>query len=264
MANIRAVFNNLLNTATISPNSANFSPELPASNVGLQGRTRVARTTDTNEMAFTIDFGSANTVNSAALVRHNLTSAATWRVRLYSAANLGGTLVYDSGSVSALSGADSFVEDNQYSYMWFTGVTAMSALVSLNNSGNPDGYLQLARIVLGEYITATVNASFGAEFGWDEDTRQTRTTGGSLRSDDLATYRTLKCDLRELTEAERDAWQAGSFYVGKRRDFLVSLYPGDSGNRERDNTVLCKFIDMPTFQHWVYETFRTKLSVAES
>lgn len=264
MANIRAIFKNLVDISDVTPSSANFSPELPASNVGIQGRTRVARTTNTNEMGFEINFPQLEAVSGAAIVRHNLDSDGTWRVRLYSAASLGGTLVYDSGNLSALSGADSFLEDSQYSYHWFSSVNARSALVTVNNSGNADGYLQLARIVLGAYSTAAVNASFGAEFGWDEDTRQTRTTGGSLRADDLASYRTLKCDLRELTEAERDSWQAGSFYVGKRRDFLISLYPEEGGNRERDNTVLVKFNNIPTFQHWVYETFRTKLDVVES
>jgi hypothetical protein len=263
--NIRVVFNNLVDDSQITGTSGNYAPELPARNLAVQGRTRLARTTNTSEMAFTVDFTDEYICNTAAIVRHNLTPNGQWRVRLYSGHNAGGSVVYDSAFIGSLSyGANKFLIGNQYSYHYFTNTAARSARINISDSSNPDGFLQVSRAVIGQYSTTKVNTNFGAQVGWEENTRQTRTTGGSLRSELLTPYRTLSGTLNELSEDEREFWQSGSQYVGKRRDFLVSLYPEAGGQREMDNTILGKFTRAPQFQHWTYETFRVKLDIAES
>lgn len=227
-----------------------FLASLPAANVQREGRGLVARTKSDGRGSpgWQGTWPADRTVRAAVLYRHNLSAGASVRLVLFDAANTGGNIVYDSGNEEAqasnLWGAFSWVDDvlaPRFSAIWLpAAVTARSFLLLVNDGENPAGYVQAKRLVIGDYIEPAANLQLGLNAHWIDDSQQTRTQAGSLRTDPQARYRTVKGKLR-LTDAERTTWMQATGYAGTQREVFVSVYPGVGGSKERDHALLGKF-----------------------
>ena len=98
---MRIVTPSVSDAATLS--SSDFVATLPVGNLQVEGRGRVSRTTNaTGNKTILGDFTGVSIISALVLYNHNLTSQATWRLELYSAAGQTGTKVYDSGTINAM------------------------------------------------------------------------------------------------------------------------------------------------------------------
>jgi len=227
---------------------------MPTTNLQNPFRSKMRCATLTNQVIKLV-WPSTKILSGLALLRHNLTSQATWQVQIYSdaAATL---LVWDSGAQLACPakalgdlswgieplGASVFTGwAYAFSTMWFAPVAGMVVVITLSDSANPDGFLQAARLFIGNYIEPINGPSYGLKLKWTESTRQRRTDGGSLRSDATEPYRSLTVSLDWLDETDRPRLLEVGRLVGLRKDIFLSIYPGKGGALERDNTMQCKF-----------------------
>lgn len=226
---------------------------MPATNLQNPSRIKMRCTQLTNQ-AIKLVWPSTRILSGLALLRHNLTSQATWQVQIWSDA-AATQLVWDSGVVptnpaKALGDLQWGIEPlgasvftgwaYAFSTLWFAPVAGQAATITLTDSGNPDGFLQAARLFVGNYIEPINGASYGLKLKWTESTRQRRTDGGSLRSDAAEPYRTLAINLEWLSDSERSKLLEVGRLVGLRKDIFMSIYPEKGGALERDNTMQCK------------------------
>ena len=260
---IRIVTSNVSDVSTLS--SADFVATLPASNLQVEGRARVARTVNaTGTKTINGTLAAASIVGSCVLYNHNLTSQATWRLRMWDAAGQAGNLVYDSGTAAAMPaigwgefgwgllpwGGSVFTGwGAAYSVFWFPPVGALSFRLEFTDPLNPAGYLQAKRLLIGPYFEPAVNVSYGLQLYWDDNSEQRRTQGGSLRTDARVRYRCLKADLGHLSTAERAVAVETLRQIALRTETFVSVFPGSGGAQERDYSLLGKFTSMPQFTH---------------
>jgi len=279
--NVRFIFNNATDTATISDGNSNILASLPQTNLTKSQRTKVVRTSNTSSLILNLNWGGAGKfMSGVGLMRHNLQSSATWRVQLYDGENQTGTQVYDSGTVDAIpakslgdldwgvdplgaSVFDGWDESNRFTTIWFTQVTALSAKITVNDATNPDGYIQASRLFMGVALTPSINVTYGYSNGWDEATSQFRTEGGSLYSDSKPQFRKMSMTLADLIPGERTGFMEGVRVVGKRNDFLVSVTPEFGGSQERDNTLQGKFTTLQPFINNRFDNYTVTFNIAE-
>lgn len=236
---------------------------LPPSNLQLPARGRVARTIGTAAQQIKFTWGGAGYyLTMLMLSRHNLEPGSTWRIQLYSDAAWT-TQVYDSGTISAVDSGtlgdldfgieplgagifDAFL-GQKYSLHYLksggldTRVLAVSGIVTITNVGNSAGYLEFCRLFAGDHMELNYNPS-GLDLSWDEVTDQSRSAGGSLRSDGKVAYRRLTVDLSFVNVAQRSKLMDLLRYAGKRKEVFIAAFPEQGGELERDYTFLGKFV----------------------
>lgn len=254
MANLRICVRNAIDEATLSASPAMRST-LPPSNLQIPARARVARSTDASaaqEIKFTWN-GAGCYLNFLILSRHNLEPGSTWRVRLYNTPDWTGAAVYDSGTLTAVDGATlgdlDFGVDllgagefdawlgQQFSVVYFTRVLALSGIVTMTNIGNAYGYVEASRLFAGEYTELAYNPA-SIDFSWPDNTEQSRSAGGSSRSDGDINYRAISVDLVFIRAEERASVADMLRHAGRRRSIFLSVFPGAGGEKERDHSLI--------------------------
>lgn len=281
MANIRIVFPNDIDDASLSCSPAEVA-SLPVSNLQVQTRGDVWRSDgEVSSQHILGDLNGFKPISCFALIRHNLTASATYRLKLYDGSGQSGTMVYDSGAVSLDStilgygvyryGIDPYgaavLEDWPVPYfdLWFDAVVAISFDLELIDTANPDGYLQAARMVLGDTFEPFRNMDFGLSFSWREQSKQMRTEGGTLRTDAREAFRRLRISLSRLTPAERVLVTDKMRRIGLRNDFFISCFPESADSTlERDYAGMFKLVEIPEIVHPMYDVFNTTLTIEEA
>jgi len=257
-ANVRIITPNESDDAVLSTAPA-LVATLPVTN--LQDQTRkVARTTSLATQHIYGNFNAVKQISSFALVRHNLTAAATLRLKIYDAINQTGTLVYDSGSLALGNpkawgdlvwgvdswGADSFSGwPSAFVVLYFGAVTSWSFDLQLDDPANINGYMEAARLFLGPYLEPVKNFDYGIDMSWQENSVQERTDGGTLRTDARLPYRRWTFTLPMLTQGERAQFSNIFRKAGLRNDMFLSCYPGQGGQKEIDHAGAVKLKQMP-------------------
>ncbi len=274
---IRIVTSNVSDAATLT--SSDFTAGLPVSNLQLEGRARVARTANaTGAKTINGDLAGVSMLAACVLYNHNLTSQATWRLRLWDAVSQSGNMVYDSTTASALPalgwgefpwgavpwGASVFTGwGAAFSVLWFPAVLARSFRLEITDPANGDGYLQAKRLLLGPYFEPQVNVELGLQLYWEDNSVQRRTQGGSLRTDVRTRYRVLRAQLGHLSDSERAVAVETMRQIGLRTETFVSVFPGMGGAQERDYSMLGKFTSMPQFTNGELFSHQAQLAFEE-
>jgi hypothetical protein len=279
LKNFRLLIKNDSDLATITAAAGTtLAATLPITNVQKYNNSRVARFTSVASSIIKGDFASSKLINSIIIWRHNLTSAATWRIKLYDGAGQTGTLLYDSGDIKALVskalneldwgidplGANIFDNFGRiYSVLWTPEIyKTRSFSIELKDPSN--SFIDVARLYMGKYFSTEINAAYGMKNMWQDDTQQTRTSGASLWSDAAELYRKLDFDIKNLNEDDRVRAMDAFRTVSKISDFFISFFPESGGVKERDYSFAGKFVNNPDFNHDFYNNFSAPFQVEEA
>lgn len=190
----------------------------------------LARTTNaTTNTYIVIQFSAAVAANTAALIATNLSASANIRIRgATSEANLTAAPGYDSGSISAWPGTGRPTDAGLTAWNVFKTLSNSTAYVwwriDFDDTGNADGYIQLARPILapGEQTALTTSRDFQrapADVVIDSPFGPTRTQA-RLKP------RTFTLEFQWLTEAEMWAGLADIDRLrGRAGDLVICLDP---------------------------------------
>lgn len=263
----RVIMRNAADLATLTSTVAGYATA-PVANLQNPRRARVFRFPSAGGQTIKGHWGGQGFYCSAAgLDRFNIEPAGTVRIRVFPNVDWTGT-PSDTGTIPAYNAAalGSFtwgvdplgmsVLDGylgyKYGIYYFPRILGLSFQIDISDATNSWQYNEISRLVLGDYLELTYNASFGIKFGWKEKTEQEEMDGGSLMSDARLPRRAISGRLPFLNPAERTAWADLMRFVGKRKAFAVSFQPGEGASLERDFTILQgKFVDMPDLS-WDY------------
>lgn len=144
---------------------------------------------------------------------------------------------------------------------WNTDQQIGSWQIDITDTNNSYGYSELSRVVIGQVLTTTANARFGAQGGYTDTTTQEDMDGGSLLSESRYPRKTVRGTLAGATAAERTVIHNMLGYVGKSRTFAISFQATEGGDLEKDFTLLqAKFTELPLME-WM-ETQRHSMPFA--
>lgn len=259
-------------TTSAAATGGNFSTTLPVTNLQLEGKSRVARTTDAyGDKIINGNLSASDTLSAMVLYNHNISRAAKIRLQLYSAANQGGSVLYDSGLVSPIlsiswvgwgAGASS---PAAFLPLWFAAVAAVLSfrLTITEDPTTAPSYVQIKRLLLGRYFEPAVNVALGLSLAWNDSSVQRRTQGGSIRTETRALYRSLSGVLDCLTETERYQFLDAVRAAGLRKEVFVSAFPAVGGIKERDFSMLGKFTRLPPIDVVQATTYSSGFEIEE-
>lgn len=202
MANVLFGYPNRADDATLSAGGGSWLATLPLANMQTRYPSQVARSTNAAlaSTKFVVDFGSDLYMWPTALIRTNLTRAA--QVRLSGSNDPAfGALEYDSGwwdvyGVIYPPGVLNFGDPGYWDGLmpqvdWNRGdrldavhiinpiATSRYWRWEIDDTANPDGFVEIGRLWMSYGYQPTVNMNHGATAGWTTATSATEMPGGS-------------------------------------------------------------------------------------
>lgn len=261
MANLRIAVENALAAADLTVSPAAVST-LPVTNLQIPARSPKWRSTSAAEQVISFDWnGSGYYLNFLMIRIFNLEPAATIRVQLYSDAAWT-TEVYDSGAVEAYdadtlgeldfgvdalgsSVFDGFLTQKHF-LIYFAEVLALSGKITVNDTGNSDGYVEASYAFAGKYTEFTYNAERETA-GWKPTNSGELDTsdGGTPWSHAGVAYREMTLELPLISADQRPTFMDMMRYAADGAPIFAALYPEAGGEKERDYTGLWKVLDFP-------------------
>jgi hypothetical protein len=269
MANARILYANAADLATLVA-SSEASASYAVANLQSDIKSSVWRSTGTTEY-FTATWTADQPIGGVVLPFTYLSATATMRVRLYDASS---TLLLDTGTNLAVPGGPpdlwgwtaAQLNSNSFGYgggayarAWFTQTSARSLRVDIVDTSNPQGYLEVGRLVAGPYWQMSKNPDYGLQWTPAVDTsKHYRTDGGNLATDVGTKHRKQVVPLTMLTVAERNTFWSIIYTNSLARPILFSLFPDESGDPigEQMGMVYGKFMqspatNLPSFRNYV-------------
>lgn len=248
--NIILGYPNRANSATITGGS--WLAGLPVTNVGNKELWKVARSTNalTTSTIIKLDFSTAKTLGCFALVNHNLSASATWRIKL--GTTDGGSDVHDSGWKSIwLMSFDDIVEWESVS--WWLGVagdeylrspfaamyitadiySARYITIEINDTANVDGYVQVGRVFTGGYVQPATNPDYGLQDGYSDLSTLDQAESGATWTTERRRLRYTSFVLSGLTQTEAGYLYEIQRLLGTTGEVLYLPYPDDLGESQR-------------------------------
>lgn len=273
MPNLRLIHDNAADRAT-SLAASTTAGALVAAYLQNDFKGQAHRSTGTS-VSYTLTWTAGETVGGVALPATNLSASATIRVRLYSDTG-GSTLIADSGTVYACPGLNLGLwnwslplNGNAFAFggasksaVWFSAhYFARRCVIDLVDSGNPAGYIDNARLVVGAYWEPAYNASYGAQASVVDRSTNSRNDAGDNLTDRGTQHDTLALSLDFLGETDRARLMQIMRNAGTARNVFVSLLPGwVDAVAEQDHMVYGKRANAGvSFDH--YALFSNKLDI---
>lgn len=273
--NLRIVGLNLHDTATLEVTSE--EPTLPISYTQRSERALVWRSTNADEQVITGTLASGSLINTVAIIRHNLGAGGLRRIELL----VDDDVVYDSGLVpTALlipagtwrAGVDPWgaTYDDQLpgnlpqTVLWLPSLVLATSYRITVTGGDEDGYIEIGRIMVGEYWSPEDNMSWSPQIEWRESGEHLITEGGSLRTVGVGDLRReIAFDLDWLAETDRSRLISLLGRAGMGADLLISLYPGGAQMLELEGLMVCRRRSSVSTTHNRHNNWRSKQSFTE-
>lgn len=257
MSSLKILYDNAADRATLTVGSE----ATPKSNLLTDSKSDVWRSAaGVTATTLVATWASLEAVSCVALPFCNLSQTATMRVRLYSD-TAGTLLVLDTGTVlcaqgvpMSLYGMSAAQAASAYSYgggtvarSFFAKVSARRVVIDINDAANLQGYLESARLVIGDCFTTQYNVSYGIEATYEDSTENLRTDAGNLVSDLGYKYKHVTADLEVMSPSERAAWWKLCAFCGVGVPVFFSVLTGDADKQaELDYSVYGKFSKVST------------------
>ena len=219
----------------------------------------VWRSTGVTSETIRLKFTKARQVNAVVLYSNNFTNSATITITAFSDAAfttpiVGAEFITPGGEpelgfgegafgLSGFGGYDDEAWDHPFMVRWIDLTTAQYWEIKVVNPTNPLGYIEIGRLLVGQYFTPVFNMDWGYPFGWNNDSQQDRTRGGDLRTERRPSHRDGSFTLANMGVSDANQIREMLRYVGKSRDMLISAYPEATDSDGYQNNVVAKLTD---------------------
>lgn len=224
------------------------------------------RSTGAASEVISIDLTQSEPVSVVVLYKNNLSNDATVTIQGSDDAGFS-VLIYDSGGLPGaepeygwgeapfgMPGFGGYAEEGKawshpFLVAWIPLSTARYWRITMEDSANPDGYIQVGRLMIGSYFSPKYNVNWGYSDGWQDLSTQSRTRGGDLRTEHRPRFRkgTLKFSWLDATDSGR--FSQMFFEVGRSKDMLISTFPEDGTSRDYLHTMIVKLTDWSLISH---------------
>ena len=261
------IHTNRADSATLSVSPAE-NVSYPIANLTTHLRGDTLRTTGLGTQQLRATWPANVSISAVALCRHNLTAAATWRIRLYSDAAYT-TGVYDSGTITAYDSAGigtldaitdtSFVEYKN-SVQWLSPTTARSMTIDLIDAANADGYMEAARLFAGAYTELAWNFDWPHPLKHVSKATQSDTLAGSTVSQyNGPAKRELTLPIQGMPASDREFLFDLIRIKDLTGDFFLSAWPNAGGKLTRDYAMWAKLKDWQGIEQPLYGYFGSQI-----
>jgi len=253
MANVLFCYPNLVDIGTLSGGS--WESTLPLTNLQDALNAKKARSTDdaTASTLINIDFGANKFVRAVGIISHNLSLSATIRIRLGDDSGFA-TQNFDSGVIAfnaaiyppgvLIVGDPGEIDDklpqSEYDlgypldYFDIFNSNGQFLRINIDDTTNPDTYVEIGRLWVAWGWQPTVNAATGLQIGWETSSTRRETDGGVTFHNERPRRRIVNLS---LVNAAEDEALVRSFELNRRQGggdpVLFCLDPDDTFHLHR-------------------------------
>lgn len=237
MSNLRIIHKNLFDTKTSASLVAGASASgFPLTNLESDIKTDSWRSTNLSTPEIQTTWNTAVSISGFALAFTNLIAGSTARLRLYDATS-GGTLLLDStinlvdsidppAGFSTLNSACFNFGGGVHLSAFFDTVTGVKrAQIALTSASNPDGFIEIGRMIIGDSFEPEDNAEYGARTGFEDNTRKARTSSGNLTTNRGTVSRFLEFSMGDMSENDNFSLLRIFRRVAMSQPIFLSLIP---------------------------------------
>jgi len=236
MSNLKILNKNIFDDyETLIMSFGGTTSGFPLTNLTNDKKSKTWRSTNLTTPKITVTWSTAQTLSGIALAFTNLIAGSTFRVYLYNATS-SGTLLYDSGAVSVSEGYSipaGFTSTGSASFaygggahasVFFNSTSAVRRMdIEFTSAGNPDGYIEISRIIAGVAVDPGRDAAQGAIVSFIDNTTSERTSSGDLITDRGTISRAIDFSLLHLNADSRKILNDLFRYSGRSQPIFVSL-----------------------------------------
>lgn len=227
-----------------------------------------------------VAWASPETISCVAIPFNNLTNAALIRVRTYSD-EAGSLLLSDSGWAVACpggirgdalwanipQGVNSFAYGGgSYALVWLPRASGIQHVqISLSDTTNPDGYIEFANLVVGDYWEADYNVGYGdVNVMTQETTKDERSDAGDLRIDRGVMCRDLSLSLKVLSANDKARLWRILRGNGMSTSVFVSVVPTSTdANEIQMHMIYGKLSKQSAIMYQTYNLYASSLDIQE-
>ena len=281
MGNLRIIYDNAADRATLSASSQ--AGALGPANLQRDTKSSIFRAEGTGVALFAT-WPTEQAIACVALIHTNMTSSARMRVRGFAIPNTAtpildtgwifpcraathgtypwgvlplGWNAYKAGGVNTWArggGADGVA--------WFPPVRVRQLVIEVSAPQSPEGYLEISRLVAGNYWSPEYNAEYGASLLPQDTTENYRTGAGELKSAVGTMHDGISVNLAHLTPIDRARLMRILRENGKSKAMLFSLFPENPDPLlEQDHMLYGKASNIDAVVTPYFETYSAPLQI---
>lgn len=272
-SNLYIIGTNLFDNATLVATSE--ATGYDKENMQLDTKSSVWRSTNLSEQTITATWGTTQTLSAIAFAFSNLHTDSTVQLKLYT--NSGDpSPVLDTGvltvdySYSApyglnTIGLDSFAYGGgTYFSSLFAETDCKEIKVIINSGGNPDGYMEISRIIAGLAYTPEYGASYGIEEKTNDSAIHIRPDSGNLASKNGVISKGFNLTLGALNQVDRHGLTAIARGRGLSVPVFASLYENSENRQERQaHMIYGVFNQLPGLSLFMKDKSSTNFNITE-
>lgn len=281
MTNLRIIYDNAGDRAVLTASSQ--AGALGPANLQRDSKNAVLRASGTAQ-TITVTWPTQESIACVALIFTNMTSSARMRVRGYSQPG-DAVPVLDTGSIfpcpAAVHGSYPWgvlpLGWNAYKWggantwargggadgvAWFAPVRVRRLVIEVSAPQSPEGYLEISRLVVGNYWSPEHNAEYGAQLQLQDASEDYRTGAGDLKTQIRPTSDKLSINLAHLTPTDRARFMRILRENGKGKAMLFSLFPENPDPLlEQDHMLYGKASNIDAVATPYFETYSAPIQI---
>jgi hypothetical protein len=233
-----------------------MNPAYPETNIALTDRSAVTMSTSLADQALQGNWGTdGRNVDTFGVFNHK-GYGGTLQLQLFQFADYSGAALYDSGVVPIVATGmtiDTMIASWDYAPLGIPpdDLLAMEAPYFLNFPAvrcaswrvtfSACKWLrwQIGTCFLGKSATAPYSPDMGMQFGWQSNTKSSRSFGGSVRTRAGARWREFIAKMHLASDADRAVWRDIYARIDSQ-PFMFQIFQGQGGRQERDYVALMK------------------------
>lgn len=279
--NLRILYDNAADRALLAASS--HAALLGPGNLQHDRKSSVLRATGVTQ-TITATWPTQEAIACVALIHTNMTSSATMRVRGW--ARIGDAVpVLDTGYVLPCLPAPMghFIWGaqplgwNAYKWggvntwargggadgvAWFPVVRVAQLVIDISSPYSDGGYLEISRLVAGNYWSPEYNAGYGAQLMLQGTGENYRTAAGDLRYTQGTSSDKISIDMAHLTPSDRAQFMRILRENGTERAMLFSLFPEHADSLlEQDHMLYGRVSNLDAVATPYYDTYTAPLQI---
>lgn len=171
---------------------------------------------------------------------------------------------YTTGAITSPGVANFGYGGAVYAVLWFTGSAVKKLVVDIADSTNSSGYIEVGRMICGDWFSPTNNADYGLSIGYVDASIHTWDGAHGLRTELNGRHKVGKFDLKNLNKSERATFFSILRNGGKARSLYIHDFPIDSdSSMVQDYQIYGRLSDLSLQTHNFMANFMQSFSIDE-
>ena len=211
MRNIRLCWDNIYDSDATTRTASSAAAGFPLSNIKHRWHTRVWRATGDAAEWVKADLGSAKPIQAFILKEHNFTDAAVVKIQGNDADAWGAPAVDVTMAIT----------DDKLVKVWETAQNYRWWRVSMADGANPDTYVKIGRIFLGNFFEPTVNFTRRFLMDLKDPSVKVRSTGGQISVNSKPHYKAFGYEFQDIESPDNVTFEEIFDAVGQSVPYFI-------------------------------------------